>query len=102
MSIFTCALCDCLQDGDYVESYAWGEDSVCGDCHYDHTPENWEDWKVQYHADYPKAARWTIIHEDYDGAPIHSFEGPGDHRFFIGHSVADVWEQAMDYETETD
>ncbi len=97
MSMFTCELCDKLFDGDYVECYVWGFDLVCGDCFYDHTPETWEDWKVSVCAPIAQH-KWMITHNDYDGAPIHAFEGPADSRCFTGPTVADVWEQAKEYE----
>ena len=100
MSMFTCALCDCLQDGDYVECYEWGADLVCGDCHCEHVPDNWEDWAPRRTGYTDKEFRWEITHKDYDGAPIHSFDGPADGRYFMGYSLADVWQQAMEYEDE--
>ncbi len=100
MSMFTCELCDKLLDGDYVEAWEWGDELVCNDCFCEHTPENWEDWKVRRSGYSDSAFKWEIMHTDYDGAPIHSFEGPADSRYFMGPSITDVWEQARDYEEE--
>jgi len=93
MGMFTCALCDCLQDGDYVEAWEWGNDLVCTNCFGDHTPESYESWLVTYNPKpIPcKGHDWELTHKDYD---------PPDGRHFTGYSVADVWQQAMEYETE--
>ena len=100
MAIFHCELCGNLLDGDWVESYEWGDGEVCIDCHVEHTPEDWEDYNLYRDSSFPAAFRWTLCHKDYDGAPIHSFGPPADGRFFMGPTIEDVYQQAIEYNEE--
>jgi len=97
MACFMCELCDQLKDGDWVESYEWGDGEVCIDCHCEHTPEDWEDYILERSTLFQV---WTLTHKDYDGAPMHSLEGPADHRFFHGPTIEDVYQQAIDFNEE--
>ena len=103
MSMFYCFECDNLFDGDWTESYEWGDEEICIDCHVELTPEDWEDYEMTYSPASPQAFRWAAIHKNYDGAPIHSLGPPGDPRYFIGPSLKDVWQQVIEFnETEHD
>jgi len=97
MACFHCELCDQLKDGDWVESYEWGNGEVCIDCHTEHTPEDFEDYILDYRSDFPKSFSWTLIHKDFDGAPWHTGGPPADDRSFIGPSMEDVYQQAIEY-----
>lgn len=100
MACFRCELCDELKDGDWVESYEWGDGEVCIDCHCEATPEDWEDYHLDYNPGAPKEFNWSLTHKDYDGAPIDSFGPPADNRFFIGPTIEDVYQQAIEYNEE--
>lgn len=47
------------------------------------------------------AARWEYAHDDYDGAPVNSGEGPADHRCGFGPSVEDCKAEIDAIEGET-
>ena len=95
MACFYCQQCDQLLDGDWVESYEWGSEEICIDCHVELTPEDWEDYKITYD---PKPIPnrnhdWEATHNDYD---------PPDARHFTGRSLEDVWAQVIEYNEEKD
>ena len=96
MSIFMCELCQELRDGDFKGCYEWGSELVCEDCHTENTPEDYENYKISYE----HLPGWIAVHEDYDGAPIHSGGPPADDRCFTGNSLLDVWEQVINYNEE--
>lgn len=98
--MFTCEICGDLKDGDWVEAYEWGDGEACIDCHVEATPEDFEDWILDKRQDFPACARWTLTHKNYDGAPMHSLEGPSDHRCFLGPTIADVYQQVIEYNEE--
>ena len=97
MSALYCEMCDRLRDDDLHPFEEWGSDLICGDCFEQHTPEDWEDWRVSYwKKPIPDRSHdWELTHKDYDGAP-----DSGDARAFTGPTLADVWQQAKDYNEE--
>ena len=98
MACFYCQECDRLIDGDYTESYEWDKgEEICIDCHIELTPEDWDDYLVSFDPSLPKSFQWSLTHKDYDGAPIDSFGPPADGRFFMGPSIKDVYQQAIEY-----
>jgi len=99
MSMFYCQQCDQLLDGDWIESYEWGSEEICIDCHVELTPEDFDDWNLSYDMKpIPSRAHdWELVHKDYDGAP-----DSGDHRAFTGPSIDDVYQQAIEYNEEKD
>lgn len=59
-------------------------------------------WTISY--DPPpipdRSMDYVGVHEDYDGAPLHSEGSPSDHRCVRGASVADVVQQIEEMESE--
>jgi len=93
MAMFYCQECDHLLDGDWIESYEWGSEEICIDCHCELTPEDFEDWNLTF---WPKPTPdrnhdWELTHKDYD---------PPDGRAFTGPSIEDVYQQAIEYNEE--
>jgi len=100
MAMFYCFECDRLLDGDWTESFEWDEgNEICIDCHIDATPEDFDDWKLSYDMKpIPSRAHdWELAHKNYDGAP-----DSGDFRAFTGPSIADVYQQAIEYNEAQD
>lgn len=100
--MFYCQQCDRQLDGDVVESEEWDNGEICIDCHVELTPEDFEDWILDKRHGFPPFAYWTLTHKDYDGAPMHSLEGPADHRCFLGPTIEDVYQQAIEYNEAED
>ena len=104
MSVFYCELCGALRDGDFVGCNEWADGLVCDDCFTENTPEDFEDWIVSYWKK-PIPIRtldWEIVHKDYDPTPLDSGGPPGDDRFFQGPTLADVWQQVIEYNEAQD
>ena len=94
MGAYICELCAAFRDDDIHGAMEWGGGLACEDCHTEHTPEDWESWRVTFNPKPIPDRRhdWEIVHDDYDG--------PGDDRCFTGPTLADVWQQAKEWAEE--